>query len=36
MSSDRPEAQVIAHLQAAFPAACPLAAFQYASHFFCL
>jgi hypothetical protein len=36
MSSDRPEAQVIAHLQAAFPTDCPLAAFQHASHLFCL
>jgi hypothetical protein len=36
LSADRPEAQVIAHLQTAFPADCPLAAFQYASHLFCL
>jgi len=36
LSSDQPEAQVIAHLQAAFPVDCPLAAFQHASHFFCL
>jgi hypothetical protein len=36
LSAERPEAQVIAHLQVAFPAACPLAAFQHASHFFCL
>lgn len=37
VSSERPEAQVIAHLQAAFPQAdCPLAAFQHASHLFCL
>ena len=36
MSAERPEAQVIAHLQAAFPVDCPLAAFQHASHFFCL
>lgn len=37
VSSDRPEAQVLAHLQAAFPQAdCPLAAFQHASHRFCL
>lgn len=35
--SDRPEAQVIAHLQVAFSQDnCPLAAFQHASHFFCL
>lgn len=37
LSSDRPEAQVIAHLQATFPQAeCPLAAFQHTSHCFCL
>lgn len=37
LSSVRPEAQVITHLQAAFPQAdCPLAAFQHASHLFCL
>jgi hypothetical protein len=36
LSSDQPEAQTIAHLQAAFPTDCPLAAFQHASHFFCL
>jgi hypothetical protein len=36
MSAERPEAQVIAHLQAAFPAACPLAAIQHTSHLFCL
>ncbi|MFO0814270.1 MAG: hypothetical protein U0796_13670 [Gemmatales bacterium] len=36
LSSERPEVQTIAHLQAAFPADCPLAAFQHASHFFCL
>jgi len=37
MSAERPEAQVIAHLQAAFPQAdCPLAAYQHASRLFCL
>jgi hypothetical protein len=36
LSSKCPEAQVIAHLQAAFPVDCPLAAFQHASHLFCL
>jgi hypothetical protein len=37
LSSDRPEAQVIAHLQAAFlQDDCPLAAFQHSLHLFCL
>lgn len=37
LSSDLPEAQVIAHLQDAFPQAeCPLAAFQRTFHLFCL
>jgi hypothetical protein len=36
LSSDRPQAQVITHLQVAFPVDCSLAAFQHASHFFCL
>lgn len=37
LSANRPEAQVIAHLQAAFPQAdYPLAAFQHASRLFCL
>ncbi len=37
MSSDRPEAQVLAHLKTAFPQAdCPLATFQHAFHLFCL
>ena len=36
LSAECPEAQVIAHLQTAFPADCPLAAFQHASHLFCL
>lgn len=36
LSSNRPEAQVIAHLGAAFPDDCPLATFQHAFHLFCL
>jgi hypothetical protein len=37
LSSDRPEAQVVAHLQAAFPRAeCPLATYQHSSHRFCV
>lgn len=37
LSAERPEAQVLAHLQAAFPQAdCPLAAYQHALHLFCL
>ena len=37
LSAERPEAQVVAHLQAAFPQAdCPLAAFQHTSRLFCL
>jgi hypothetical protein len=37
LSSDRPEAQILAHLQTAFPQTdCPLAAFQHAFYFFCL
>ena len=37
LSAERPEAQVIAHLQTAFPQAdCPLAAYQHTLHLFCL
>ncbi|MFO0814272.1 MAG: hypothetical protein U0796_13680 [Gemmatales bacterium] len=36
LSANRPEAQVIAHLQATFPVDCPLAAFQHTIHLFCL